>query len=128
MTALEKLRGEVETLKRSVDNAKWWGRLHRAEVIEVHVRHLDSALKAVEDEQRWIPVEEGLPEKYKDVLIVCRSEIGIALGRLVVIGFDSLKWEIYGVDDPVPLIAVTHWRPLPEGPGEEARREGGAKK
>jgi len=118
MTALERLREEVVDICGEVLLSSKGKTVISEEYAEKQVALIDSALRAVEDEQRWIPVEERLPEKYKDVLIVCRSETGIALGRLVVIGFDSLKWEIYGVDDPVPLIAVTHWRPLLEGPEE----------
>jgi len=122
MTTLEKLRMKTDYLlcviKKAYATLDEDAHYALADQLKNDFCLVESALRAVEDEQRWIPVEERLPEKYKDVLIVCRSEIGIALGRLVVIGFDSLKWEIYGVDDPVPLIAVTHWRPLLEGPEE----------
>ena len=73
--------------------------------------------------QKWIPVSERLPEKFKTVLVYCKNKT-IRGGTVCHIGscdngfwflarqagtesFPDLEWE------------VTHWMPLPEPPKGE---------
>lgn len=60
--------------------------------------------------QRWIPVEERLPEKWQNVLTV-RTDGGF---RLDFIGSAGVWYE----DVDFVRYPVTHWMPLPEPPKE----------
>ncbi len=65
----------------------------------------DLAFKAgVEFAQRWIPVEEGLPDFLTDVLIKI-SNGKISIGCL----FIDEKFNVEFINEK---IKVTHWRPL----------------
>jgi len=70
-------------------------------------RNLTARIAELEEERRWIPVSERLPENISNVLILSRGEQLIAsyLSKY------SL-WYVPFVDKPV----VTHWMPLPELP------------
>lgn len=76
---------------------------------KVRIMELETELKRVKAERRWIPVTERLPESGVRV-IVCRGnkvEQGVFLG---VNGW----WKVYGTNTK----NVTHWMPLPEPPKE----------
>ena len=78
---------------------------------------LDMAIAALEQD-RWISVEERLPNKYEEVLI-CTDEYGKSL-----MGFATTAiWEgniwLEAWTKKETIWAVTHWRPLPEPPKEE---------
>jgi hypothetical protein len=79
------------------------------------------ALEALENQPKWISVEERLPEPYKKVLTIRK-------------GFSEAGRYIYSLDSTTLWIdntlvwngdlktwknAVTHWMPLPEPPKEE---------
>lgn len=66
--------------------------------------------------QRWIPVEERLPEKFITVIVQMPGEKPLPT---VTWGFltDDGWYANYFVRD---LGEVTHWMPLPEPPKEEA--------
>lgn len=86
-----------------------------------YVTPLQSRIKELEDQQRWIPVNERLPEpsvqydskgtnqKFNKVQIYSPSTIGVDTGHYW--GTDAngpMKgWSIMG---------VTHWQPLPTPP------------
>jgi len=86
---------------------------------------LRSALKAVEDEQRWIPVEENsMPEEDRMILVAdSKGQVSSAMFHAKSQSFtvyrfcggndDFLGQQIVGVLD-----FPTHWRPLPKGPEE----------
>jgi len=116
MTALEMLRAEFESLSALCWEASGIAlRDNLSERIEESVTKVDAALKAVEDEQRWIPVEERLPEEDEYALIL-RFD-----GNIYCADYDSDE-KIW--DGPsVPEGGVTHWRPLPEHPRKKEVQE-----
>ena len=63
---------------------------------------------------RWIPVTERLPEPMKDVVLFMRYGEYKQLSEFAV-GYYDDKLSDFSYCD------VTHWMPLPEPPGEEAR-------
>lgn len=65
--------------------------------------------------QRWIPVEERLPEEWEDVLVWSKYgfwEVAVYLGI-------PGKWRVLWNHDMVDEHIITHWLPLPEPPKEE---------
>ena len=70
-----------------------------------------------QEERRWIPVTERLPEKNDQwVLCLCVS------GAIEVLKFDYTMWN-WDAQYPGRCYMenyVTHWMPLPEPPREEA--------
>ena len=70
-----------------------------------------------QEERRWIPVAERLPEPGERVL----ATDGGFVGELYV---NSLgQWQRYNVNDHSLLMAldILWWMPLPEPPKEEAK-------
>ena len=71
---------------------------------------------------KWIPVTEGLPENFVEVLVTDGKDVGIAALQ----GFmdDEVVWcNAYGMDyiddpDDEDYLPITHWMPLPEPPKE----------
>ena len=80
-------------------------------LIEVIQNHdfLESLIKP-----DWIPVTERLPEPMKDVVLFMRYGEYKQLSEFAV-GYYDDKLSDFSYCD------VTHWMPLPEPPGEEAR-------
>lgn len=66
---------------------------------------IDMAIEALEQEPRWIPVSERMPEPRIDVW--CNSDMGQMVGY-----YDEYAETWYG-RDYLELI-VTAWMPLPE--------------
>lgn len=67
-----------------------------------------------QEERRWIPVTERLPEPFRPV-IVCREK---GKGEYIVEqGFKDVCgwWKVYGTRTK----NVTHWMPMPEPPKGE---------
>lgn len=72
--------------------------------------------KINELEDRWISVDDRLPENRNDVLVV------ISLGIMFVAWYDSFynnEWMY----DGVTLHNVTYWMPLPQPPEKESDTE-----
>ena len=61
--------------------------------------------------QKWIPVSERLPEKYKEVLVHRLT------GCEVTCCIDTKNRKWFG--DEICCYDVTHWMPLPEPPKGE---------
>jgi hypothetical protein len=57
---------------------------------------------------RWIPVEERLPEKYQEV-IVLRSDDGCEKAKFSEVFYSMQNFAFI-------IKTVTHWMPLPEKP------------
>ena len=73
-----------------------------------HIEHLQKRIEELEQERRWVPVSERLPEKS-------------GFYFLHICGSDGKKWERVGlffVDGQFDIIndKVTHWQPLPQPP------------
>ena len=75
-------------------------------------------IAVAQERQRWIPVEERLPEDRSDVLVVAywHKRWGVYMGWCAP---ERAAWSVHvGIGDRSD-IAVTHWMPLPEPPEEE---------
>lgn len=75
-------------------------------------------IAVAQERQRWIPVEERLPEDRSDVLVVAywHERWGVYMGWCAP---KRSEWSVHiGIGDRND-VAVTYWMPLPEGPEEE---------
>lgn len=90
-----------------------------ADLIENQQRHIEALLQAndaLRERQRWIPVQERLPEDpIKKCIVFAPHTHGniVASGRYL--GSDG--WVLEGWD--LTQTAVTHWMPFPEAPEED---------
>ncbi len=67
----------------------------------------------------WISVEDRLPKKTEDVLVVANdivSQFQEVLNCCICPEYENVMWEFLNGED-FPCI-VTHWMPLPEPPKE----------
>lgn len=71
------------------------------------------AAEIEEQQPRWIPVSEKLPEAGERVLCYCRANIYKVMKMRT-----SGDW-VYEVHHIYMHSFVTHWMPLPKGPEEE---------
>ena len=94
------------------------GNAHAPEVYYSDLAFLSAAISALreQEERRWIPVTERLPEKNGQwVLCLCVS------GAIEVLKFDYTMWN-WDAQYPGRCYLenyVTHWMPLPEPPKGE---------
>ena len=75
-------------------------------------------IAVAQERQRWIPVEERLPEDRSDVLVVAywHERWGVYMGWCAP---KRAEWSVHiGIGDRKD-VAVTYWMPLPEGPEGE---------
>jgi hypothetical protein len=107
------------------------------ELLLDYLLKIDSSLKAVEDEQRWIPVGESqyYPKNCNPILVVTKKKTILVARYLRGRDLEKIKWEadyipcdaFYEIDDHQKLFwqihGVTHWRPLPEGPRKKEVQE-----
>lgn len=83
--------------------------------------------QATSDEnKRWIPVTERLPEEEELVLILCKNGARF-VGYCGKQYYDyERRWRIKTALNSTKLLnlgRVTHWMPLPEPPSEERRTD-----
>lgn len=71
---------------------------------------LRKEIKRLQDAERWIPVEERLPERYERALVHAER------GGITVATYSKWGWTMPMYFDG----EITHWMPLPKGPKEEA--------
>lgn len=83
-------------------------------VVHAAAEHCMLVVKAAPAVNRWIPVEDDLPEE--DVSVLCYMRIG----EIVVMEYGGDGWYC-GVTRYNPR-AVTHWMPLPELPEKEENK------
>ena len=79
-------------------------------------------IAVAQERQRWIPVEERLPEDRSDVLVVAywHERWGVYMGWCAT---ERAKWSVHiGIGDRDD-VAVTYWMPLPEPPKEDDRND-----
>lgn len=74
----------------------------------------DLILRIEESKQKWVGVEEALPEDCTEVLVWARSYVNIGW-------IDGGVWRGDFVNDYEG--DVTHWMPVPEPPAEEVDHE-----
>lgn len=66
-------------------------------------------IRALEQEPKWIPVSERLPDLWDE-----RYLVSLAWGGVGVMEYKSTGFHNYGSFSPVPIETVTAWMPLPE--------------
>ena len=69
----------------------------------------DDVLKLLEQETRWIPVSEGLPEEKQAVLVLCPQYKNIYCAYL-----EKEQWWIFGAFVQIVPNEVVAWMPLPK--------------
>lgn len=72
-------------------------------------------IRALEQEPKWIPVSERLPDLWDE-----RYLVSLAWGGVGVMEYKSTGFHNYGSFSPVPIETVTAWMPLPEPYKEES--------
>lgn len=82
---------------------------------------LDMAIAALreQEERRWIPVEERLPQNYISVLVYIPTAEPLPMVHEAYIGDDG-EWHssvFYGIENE----DVTNWMPMPKTPVEDAK-------
>ena len=75
------------------------------QVINEEYQKMAKELVELRQQNRWIPVEESLPDAFKPV-IVCRKNGKVEQGIRNVNGW----WKVYGTN----IKSVAAWQPLPE--------------
>lgn len=75
------------------------------QVINEEYQKMAKELAELRQQNRWIPVEESLPDAFKPV-IVCRKNGKVEQGIRNVNGW----WKVHGTN----IKSVAAWRPLPE--------------
>ena len=101
----------IKNIRWSIENNQTSKEL-MTEMID-EIERLQSLVQELEQEQRWIPVSERLPEINKTVLVVCGS-VTIAKRKV-----DIIKNYCWVEIDGMELKHVTHWQSLPKLPQEE---------
>ena len=95
-----------------------FGNAHAPEVYCSDLAFLSAAISALreQEERRWVPVEERLPQNYISVLVYIPTAEPLPMVHEAYIGDDG-EWHssvVYGVENE----DVTHWMPMPEPPKE----------
>ena len=89
---------------------------HAPEVYYSDLAFLSAAISALreQEERRWIPVAERLPNT-GDVVLTFSNKDGVNIGKYVGYGaFVVRKWDLQSKP-----ARTTHWMPLPEPPKGE---------
>ena len=91
------------------------------EAQQKRIAELEAALRE-QEERRWIPVTERLPEPFVSVLIYAPNSAPLPTVHEAYLGHDDI-WHLPYVYD-VQETDVTHWLPMPEPsfPMKEERR------
>ena len=95
------------------------GNAHAPEVYYSDLAFLSAAISALreQEERRWIPVEERLPQNYISVLVYIPTAEPLPMVHEAYIGDDG-EWHssvFYGIENE----DVTRWMPMPKTPKEE---------
>lgn len=77
----------------------------------------DFAISALREQEnrRWIPVTERLPDPWEEVLVYSRYDFCETAMYLGIPG----KWRVTWNHQMLEVDSITHWMPLPESPKED---------
>lgn len=92
-----------------------WNTRPREDALQTEVTQLKERVKELEDEFRWIPVEEALPVEGQTVLI-CEKD-----RRIVDTGFYNLHSNQWFWRNGLMTDNVTHWRLKPKPVAEDTK-------
>lgn len=74
-------------------------------------------IASLTDRDGWIRVEDGLPKKYKSVIMKFKGVLSRVDDKVCEGWYDGDHWDcfalLYGMNEK---ITVTHWQPLPAPP------------
>ena len=117
-----------ELMKKMQRKIDWWqyrgqyslkpgGELSRSHLecseAGIQYSYYNDALKALENQPKWISVEERLPEENKSVLVFDEyNGVGISF-------YTRYTNSFVGLSKDVLFGSVTHWMPLPQAPEVE---------
>jgi len=106
---------EIERLQAENDRLKSDAEQNELILLALHeaLQEKQEHVQDLEQERRWIPISERLPEMNKTVLVVCGS-VTIAKRKV-----DIIKNYCWVEIDGMELKHVTHWQSLPQLPQEE---------
>lgn len=92
--------------------------VERAEKLSEHSARYAEELAVIQERERWISVEERLPENWQNPdgetfvnYMIYSPDFGVDIGNFHA---KAKRWICMGL----PAV-VTHWKPLPEAPEED---------
>lgn len=108
---------DPETTGEAISEIEYYGGFGgRAAVVQAVLDACVLAVAAIreQEERRWIPVAERLPEH--GYVVLCFMKFG----EQRILQWDNVSslWLCYGHGDDWQKADVTHWMPLPEPPKE----------
>ena len=114
MQELEKILEEIDIKIAGSMGKKREGLLEAHEIIRKHIN------------DGWIPVERGLPEEKKTVLVQWEKydrRLNVTLTYLDVMWLDDADEKVFETINGVPNGKVIAWQPLPEPYRPEGKEE-----
>lgn len=116
--------------KRSPATCRWNLQRTAADMIEAQAKRigeLEAELVKLREENRWIPVEERLPDRELDEIAkAVNTELhypGFQCLAMIqgakyptILNYADIDGDRVWVDDECDWYPVTHWKPMPKGP------------
>lgn len=88
-------------------------------IYDTDVEAINMGIKALEQEPRWIPVNEKLPEESTAVLVWCPERKNIYCAY-----YEEKRWWIFGAYWEHIEMEITAWMPMPQPYNRESEDEG----
>ena len=99
----------IELNKNLMEYMRITGRKSEYKFLEDNYIALKMGIKALEQEPKWIPISERLPEEKQSVLVWCPEYKNMYCAYL-----ENKNWWIFGAFSQIIPNAVIAWMPLPE--------------
>lgn len=107
------------TREEAIEFGKMWLELQEDCKDSYTYEFFKMAIKALEQEPRWIPVTEKLPEESTAVLVWCPERKNIYCAY-----YNEKHWWIFGAYWEGIEMKITAWMPLPQPYNKESGDEG----